>query len=72
MAFGLLGSIVPQINKNECLYQSPVNNLAIGKVSISSKNYNPVKIRLGISTDDVNLKYLEYNKFINYLYIEVY
>ena len=66
MAFGLLGSIVPQINKNEFLYQSPVNNLAIGKVSISSKNYNPVKIRLGITSDNINVEYLEYNKFINY------
>lgn len=38
----------------------------VGKVSISNKNYNPVKIRLGISTDNVNVEYLEYNKFINY------
>jgi hypothetical protein len=66
MAFGLLGSIVPQINKNEVLYQSPVSNLATGKVSISSKNYNPVKIRLGITSDNINVEYLEYNKFINY------
>jgi len=66
MAFGLLGSIVPQINRNEVLYQSTSNNLTFGKVSISSKNYNPVKIRLGISTDNINVEYLEYNKFINY------
>ena len=66
MAFGLLGSIIPQINRNEILYQSSVNNLTFGKVSISSKNYNPVKVRLGISTDNINVEYLEYNKFINY------
>jgi cytoskeletal protein CcmA (bactofilin family) len=66
MTFGLLGSIIPQINKNEILYQSPLNTLTIGKVSISSKNYNPVKIRLGISTDNINVEYLEYNRFINY------
>ena len=66
MTFGLLGSIIPQINKNEILYQSPANTLTIGKVSVSSKNYNPVKIRLGISTDNVNIEYLEYNRFINY------
>jgi hypothetical protein len=66
MAYGLLGSIIPQINKNEILYQSPANTLTIGKVSVSSKNYNPVKIRLGISTDNVNIEYLEYNRFINY------
>lgn len=66
MAFGLLGSIIPQINRNETLYQTTASNLAVGKVSISNKNYNPVKIRLGISTDNVNVEYLEYNKFINY------
>lgn len=66
MAFGLLGSIIPQINRNEIFYTSPEDTLAIGKVSISSKNYNPVKIRLGITEDDVNIEYLEYNRFINY------
>ena len=66
MAFGLLGSIIPQINRNEILYQTVASNLSIGKVSISNKNYNPVKIRLGISTDNLNVEYLEYNKFVNY------
>lgn len=66
MAFGLLGSIIPQINRNEILYQSSVNNLTIGKISISSKNYNPVKVRVGITTDNINVEYLEYNRFINY------
>lgn len=66
MAFGLLGSIIPQINRNEILYLSPVDTLTIGKVSISSKNYNPVKIRLGITSDDINVEYLEYNRIINY------
>ena len=66
MAFGLLGSIIPQINKNELIYTSPVNILTYGKVSISNKNYNPTKIRLGISSDNINIEYLEYNRFINY------
>jgi hypothetical protein len=66
MAFGLLGSIIPQINRNQVLYQSSANTLTFGKISVSSKNYNPVKIRLGISTDNINVEYLEYNKFINY------
>jgi len=66
MAFGLLGSIIPQINRNEVFYTSPVSNLAFGKVSISNKNYNPAKIRLGITSDDINIEYLEYNRFINY------
>ena len=66
MAFGLLGSIIPQINRNEVVYTSPASNLAFGKVSISSKNYNPAKIRIGITTDNINIEYLEYNRFINY------
>jgi hypothetical protein len=66
MAFGLLGSIIPQINRNEVLYQVSETELAVGKVSISNKNYNPVKVRLGITTDNINVEYLEYNKFINY------
>lgn len=66
MAFGLLGSIIPQINRNEVFYTSPISNVALGKVSISNKNYNPVKIRLGITEDDINIEYLEYNRFINY------
>lgn len=66
MAFGLLGSIIPQINRNQILYSSSVDTLTVGKVSISSKNYNPVKIRLGITSDDINVEYLEYNRIINY------
>ena len=66
MSFGLLGSIIPQINRNEILYTSSSSNLAFGKVSISSKNYNPVKVRLGITEDDINIEYLVYNRFINY------
>lgn len=66
MAFGLLGSIIPQINRNEVLYTSLNNKLSIGKVSVSNKNYNPSKIRIGITTDNINVEYLEYNRFVNY------
>ncbi len=66
MAFGLLGSIIPQINRNEILYTSVPSTLSIGKVSISSKNYNTAKVRIGITTDDINVEYLEYNRFLNY------
>jgi hypothetical protein len=66
MAFGLLGSIIPQINRNEILYVSPASTLAFGKVSISSKNYNPVKIRLGVTLDNINVEYFLYNRYINY------
>lgn len=66
MSFGLLGSIIPEINKNSILYIAPSNNLISGKVSISSKNYNPSKIRVGLTTDGIDIKYLHYNKSINY------
>lgn len=66
MAFGLLGSIIPQINQNTTLYTSSQNTLAYGKVSISNKNHSPSKIRLGISEDGVTVRYLEYNKLVNY------
>jgi len=66
MAFGLLGTVIPQVNRNEVFYTSGYNSLTIGKVSISNKNYNPSKIRLGITTDDINIEYLEYNRFVNY------
>ena len=64
MAYGLLGSIIPQIKQNTVVFTAPANTLAYGKVSISSKNPSPSKIRLGIGTNPV--KYLEYNKIINY------
>jgi hypothetical protein len=66
MSFGLLGSIIPQVNRNEVFYTSEDNKLSIGKVSVSNKNYNPSKVRLGITTDDINIEYLEYNRFVNY------
>jgi hypothetical protein len=66
MAFGLLGSIIPQVNRNEVFYTASPSELTIGKVSISSKNYNPVKIRLGITEDDINIEYLVYNRYVNY------
>jgi len=66
MPFGLLGSIIPQVNRNEVFYTSTSPNLTVGKVSISNKNYNPVKIRLGITEDNTNIEYLEYNRFVNY------
>jgi hypothetical protein len=67
MSFGLLNSIIPQTNTNALLYQSISNRLVIGKVSISSKNYSPSKIRVGISTDNgVTVDYLYYNRILNY------
>ena len=69
MAFGFLSSIIPGIDQNVTLYSSPTNTLTQGKVSISSKNTNPVRIRLSIRESGgqvTDLKYLEYNRYIAY------
>lgn len=69
MAFGFLSSIIPEIDQNVTLYSSPVNTLTQGKVSISSKKTNPVRIRLSIRTSGgqpADLKYLEYDHYIKY------
>ena len=69
MAFGFLSSIIPGIDQNVTLYSSPANTLTQGKVSISSKNTNPVRIRLSIRENAggaTDLKYLEYNRYIAY------
>jgi len=66
MAFGLLASTIPIINKDTSLYTSSVGNLVGGKISISHKNYNPVKVRVAISTNGVDQDYLHYNRIINY------
>ena len=69
MAFGFLSSIIPDVDKNVNLYASPANILTKGKVSISSKVTNPVRIRLAIRESTgghSDLRYLEYNKYISY------
>jgi len=66
MAFGLLASNIPVINKDTALYTSSAGNLVEGKISISHKNYNPVKVRVAISTNGVDQEYLHYNRIINY------
>ena len=69
MAFGFLNSIIPDADQNVTLYTSPGNTLTQGKVSVSSKVTNPVRIRLSIRESGASvtdLKYLEYNRYINY------
>lgn len=68
MAFGLLSSIIPQVDKNIVLYNCPPNLLTYGKISISNKNYNPAKIRLGVFLlpNSTNVDYFEYDRYINY------
>lgn len=69
MAFGFLSSIIPEIDNNVTLYSSPSGTLTQGKVSISSKIVNPVRIRLAIRPSGgagTDLKYLEYDRYIEY------
>lgn len=66
MAFGLLASNIPVINRDTNLYTSSAGTLVEGKISVSHKNYNPVKVRVAISTDGVNQQYLHYNRILNY------
>lgn len=66
MAYGLLGSIIPPINKDIPLYSSGGSDLVKGKVSISHKNYSPIKVRVAISTNSIDQEYIHYNTIINY------
>lgn len=66
MAFGLLASSIPVINKDITLYTSNGGDLVEGKISISHKNYSPVTIRVAISTNGIDQEYLYYNTIINY------
>ena len=65
MAFGLLGSVIPQVKENVSLHVGIQSSITKGKVSISNKNYNPAKIRLGYK-DGTDIKYFEYNRLVNY------
>ena len=58
MAFGLLSSSIPIPNKNTILYTSSSGILVDGKISISHKNFEPVKIKVGISTNSVDSNYI--------------
>ena len=58
MAFGLLSSSIPVQNKNTLLYTSASGTLVDGKISISHKNFEPVRIKVGISTNSVDLNYI--------------
>jgi hypothetical protein len=66
MAFGLLASVVPEVNKTTTLYSSEEDVTVQGKVVVSNKNYNPVKVRLGITSGPSLTSYIEYNKIVNY------
>lgn len=66
MAFGLLASAIPEVGKNYTLYASPLDIVSQGKVAVSNKNFNPIKIRVGIASGSSSISYVEYNKIINY------
>jgi hypothetical protein len=65
MAFGRLSSHIPEKNKNFTLYNSQLGELVQGKISVTHKNFNPVKIRIGISTDGLASKYINYNTILD-------
>tara|TARA_B100000965_G_scaffold349319_1_gene322428 strand:- start:3057 stop:4565 length:1509 start_codon:yes stop_codon:yes gene_type:complete len=65
MAFGLLGSVIPQVGEDTTLYVGIQSSITKGKVSICNKNYNPARIRLGYK-DGNEIKYFEYNREVNY------
>jgi len=58
MAFGLLSSSIPIPNKKISLYTSAVGTLVDGKISISHKNFEPARIRVGVSTNSIDLDYV--------------
>jgi hypothetical protein len=64
MAFGRLFSHIPEKNKNFTLYSSQSGELIQGKISVTHKNFNPIKIRIGISTDEISSKYINYNTIL--------
>lgn len=69
MAFGFINSIIPDADKNVTLYSSPQDTLTRGRISVSSKVTNPVRIRISIreaGASVTDLKYLEYNRHVNY------
>jgi hypothetical protein len=58
MAFGLLSSKIPIQNKNSILYTSSSGVLVDGKLTISHKNFEQTKIKVGISTNGIDSKYI--------------
>tara|TARA_B100001175_G_scaffold313976_1_gene322488 strand:- start:99 stop:1610 length:1512 start_codon:yes stop_codon:yes gene_type:complete len=65
MAFGLLGSVIPQVGTDTVLHVGIQSSITKGKVSICNKNYNSAKVRLGYK-DGNDIHYFEYNRIVNY------
>jgi hypothetical protein len=61
MAFGLLSSALPTAKNNTVLYGSTATDLVEANVSISHKNHNPVRVCVGLSTNNIDVDYLLYN-----------
>lgn len=65
MAFGLLSSSLPAAKTNTVLYGSTATDLVEANVSISHKNHHPVKVSVGISTNNVDVDYILYHFPLN-------
>lgn len=67
MTYGLLGSVVPAVGVAQVVYTGISSSIAVGKVSICNKNYNPARIQVGYKEDGSDdIKYFEYNRIVNF------
>ena len=72
MAFGVLGSIIPQVSlqgppQKEILFVGIQSSLTVGKVSICNHSNDPARVQLGYYLDgDITPRYFEFNRTIRY------
>ena len=72
MAFGVLGSIIPQVSlqgppQKEILFVGIQSSLTVGKVSICNHSNDPARVQLGYYFEgDTTPNYFEFNRTIRY------
>tara|TARA_B100001173_G_scaffold198852_1_gene171427 strand:+ start:205 stop:1686 length:1482 start_codon:yes stop_codon:yes gene_type:complete len=72
MAFGVLGSIIPQVSlqgppQKEILFVGIQSSLTVGKVSICNHSNDPARVQLGYYLEgDTTPNYFEFNRTIRY------
>ena len=72
MAFGVLGSIIPQVSlqgppQKEILFVGIQSSLTVGKVSICNHSNDPARVQLGYYFEgDTSPNYFEFNRTIRY------
>ena len=72
MAFGVLGSIIPQVSlqgppQKEILFVGIQSSLTVGKVSICNHSNDPARVQLGYYLEgDTAPNYFEFNRTIRY------